>query len=157
VTLRAGGLTYDRGGDATSLLIGADGEWQLNRHIIAEVGATWSGADASYLDATSNPGSPVHKQTATQLITMTAGVQAQALIGRVRPYLGLAAGLFVRYDKQASGERFVNSTLAVPGGVRVDVADRLGLRAEVRLRFDTHQDGGSAVNLEQTLGFTFTL
>jgi hypothetical protein len=30
--------------------------------------------------------------------------------------------------------------------------NRLGLRAELRARFDTHQDGGSGTNVEQSVG-----
>jgi hypothetical protein len=74
---------------------------------------------------------------------------------RLRPYLGLAGGLFVRYDEQPGGDRFVSHTIAIPAGLRVDLTDRIGVRGELRARFDTHQDGGSGTNVEQTIGLTF--
>lgn len=150
--LRAGGLMYDRGGDATNLMLGLGVNWTLSRHVLAEVEGTWSESDGVYYDFANNPNQPL--QASTHLATATVGVQAQALIGRVRPYIGIASGLFVRYDEQPLGDRFLSRTLAFPAGVRIDISDRIGVRGELRARFDTHQDGGSGTNLEQSVGLT---
>ena len=154
VTARAGGLMYDRGGDATNLMLGVGVDWSLSKHVLAEVDATWSGADGSFVDY-SSPTAPVLVETRTHLATATAGVQAQALIGPVRPYIGMAGGLYVHYDSKDGGDRFPRYTVAFPGGVRVDVTNRIALRGELRARFDVEQDGGSGANLEQTLGLSF--
>jgi hypothetical protein len=129
--------------------------WPLSRHVLAEVEGSWSASEDVFFDYSGNPQIPVMRETASHLATATAGVQAQALLGPVRPYIGLSAGLFVRYDEKGGGDRFVNRTFTVPGGIRVDITDRIGVRGELRMRFDTHQDGGSGVNLEQTAGLTF--
>jgi hypothetical protein len=150
-TLRAGGLMYDRGGDATNAMVGLGVEWGLSRHILAEVEATWSKADGSFVNY-SSPNNPVLIETPTHLATATAGVQAQAILGPVRPYVGMAAGLFVHVDQKDGGDRFPRYTVAFPAGLRVDIMKRLALRGELRARFDTHQDGGSGTNLEQTVG-----
>jgi hypothetical protein len=153
--LRVGGLMYDRGGDATNPLLGAGVNWMLSRHILAEVEGNWSSSDGFYLDYVGNPSNPQTRETSTHLAIATAGVQAQALLGPVRPYIGIAGGLFVRYDEQPGGDRFLSRTMAFPVGLRIDITDRIGLRGELRARFDTHQDGGSGTNLEQTAGLTF--
>ena len=151
LTARAGGFMYDRGGDATNLMLGVGVDWSLSKHVLAEVDATWTGADGSFVDY-SSPTAPVIVETRTHLATATAGVQAQALIGPVRPYIGMAGGLYVHYDEKDGGDRFPRYTVAFPAGVRVDITSRLALRGELRARFDVEQDGGSGANLEQTLG-----
>jgi hypothetical protein len=152
-TVRAGGLMYDRGGDATNLMLGIGVDWALSRHVLAEVDATWSAADGTIFDL-SNPNAPRMIETTTHLGTATAGVQAQALLGPVRPYIGMAGGLYVHYDRAAGGDRFPRYTIAFPAGTRVDITDRIALRGELRARFDVEQDGGSGTNLEQTLGLS---
>jgi hypothetical protein len=152
-TLRAGGLMYDRGGDATKLMLGAGMDWTLSRHVLAEVEGTWASFDEVYYEF--GTGVVNEFETSTHLATATAGVQAQALLGRVRPYVGMSAGLFVRYDEKGGGDRFINRTFSIPAGLRVDVTDRFAVRGELRARFDTHQDGGSGTNVEQTLGVSF--
>ena len=153
-TLRIGGLMYDRGGDATNPMFGAGVDWTLSRHVLAEVEGTWSAANETVLDFSTNEPEPPEVETKRHLATLTAGLQAQALLGRVRPYAGMAAGLFVLYDAHDAGDRFPRYTVAFPVGVRVDLTQRLGLRGELRGRFDTHQDGGSGTNVEQTLGLS---
>lgn len=156
-TLRVGGLMYDRGGDATRLMIGGGLEWTLSRHVLAEVEGSWAKFETSYVDYTQNLTEPPLRMTSTHLGTATAGIQAQALIGRVRPYIGLAGGLFTRYDQADGGDRFLGRTFTVPAGVRIAVTERIGVRGELRARFDTHQDGGSGVNVEQTVGVRIRL
>ena len=151
-TVRAGGLMYDRGGDQTNLMLGGGVDWALSRHVIGEVEGSWSSSDATFVDYTNNPNEPIARETSTHLATVTAGVQAQAVLGPVRPYIGVSGGLFMRYDENGGGDRFLLQTFTVPGGLRIHLTDRLGLRAELRARFDTHQDGGSGFNLEQTVG-----
>jgi hypothetical protein len=153
--LRVGGLMYDRGGDATNAMVALGVNWTLSKHVLAEVEGNWSAFNGMYLDYVNNPSSPQTRETSTHLAVTTAGVQAQALLGPVRPYIGIAAGLFVRYDEQPGGDRFLSRTTVFPAGLRIDLSDRIGLRGELRARFDAHQDGGSGTNLEQTVGLTF--
>ena len=72
----------------------------------------------------------------------------------VRPYVGMAGGLFVHYDQKAGGDRFPRYTIAFPAGARVRITDRIALRGELRARFDVEQEGGSGTNMEQTLGLS---
>lgn len=152
-TLRVGGLMYDRGGDQTTLMLGLGSEWGLSRHLIAEVEGTWTAPTTTVVVQVS-PSDLGFRETVSHLVTGTAGLQVQALVGRVRPYVGIAKGVFVRYDAKDGGDRFVSHTTAFPAGVRLDLTNRVMLRGELRARFDVHQDGGSGTNLEQTAGFS---
>jgi Outer membrane protein beta-barrel domain len=154
-TARVGGLMYDRGGDATNLMVGVGVNWTLSRHLLAEVEGTWSSAETTVLSYANSPSSPLPVQTTSHLATATAGIQAQAIVGRFRPYFGMATGLFVRYDEHDGGDRFPRYTVAFPAGLRVDLTQRVALRGELRARFDTHQDGGGGTNVEQSVGLSF--
>jgi hypothetical protein len=149
VAVMAGGLMYDFEGDQTKLMLSGSADWQITKHLIVELGSTWSRFDISRLDHTQNP--VVSVPSTTQLFTGTVGVQGQLQLGRVRPYLGAATGVFVRYDAEG-GDRFIRPSTSFPLGVRIDVLDRFGIRGELRARFDEHQSGASGINLEQTLG-----
>jgi hypothetical protein len=151
IAVMAGGLIYDFEGDQTKLMLAGSADWQITKHIIVELGSTWSRFDITRLDHTQNP--VVSVPSTTQLFTGTVGVQGQVRLGRVRPYIGAATGVFVRYDAEG-GDRFIRPTTSFPLGVRIDVHDRFGIRAELRARFDEHQSGASGTNVEQTLGVT---
>lgn len=153
VTARAGGLMVDAEGDASKLMLGLGVDWQLSKHVLAEVDGSWSLSDGLIVDY-SDPTNYRSWPTKTHLATATVGVQAQAVLGPVRPYVGIATGLFVHYDVKAGGDRFPRYTTAFPLGVRVDVTDRIGLRGELRPRFDVAQSGNAGINLEQTLGLS---
>lgn len=153
-TVRAGGLMYDRGGDATHMMVGLGADWTLTRHVLVEVEATWTPVKETWHDfAQPQTTPPTH--TRLHLATATTGLQAQAILGPLRPYVGMAGGLFVHYDQKADGDRFPSFTVNFPAGLRADITDRFVLRGELRARFDVQQSGGSGVNLEQTVGLGF--
>ena len=149
VVFKAGGLTYDRGGDATRLMVGMGIDWEISRHILAEVGTTYSDAKFSFTEFSG--GSVRTAEGKAHLLTASTGIQAQAFLGPLRPYIGVGTGVFVRLDPEG-GDRFARPMHAFPFGVRAQVSRRVGVRGEIRLRFDEHQSGSSALDAEQTLG-----
>jgi hypothetical protein len=124
------------------------GTWRLGHYVRSELGATYAIGDVPRL----NPANGT--EVSASLATATVGIQAEAPFDVLRPYVGIAGGLFGRFDSKG-GTRFVRPTMGVPVGVRVLLSDRIGLRGEVRFRFDEHQDGRSMPNLEQHVGLTF--
>lgn len=92
----------------------------------------------------------------SSLATVTIGFQARYRTEFVEPYAGLAFGIFARRD-DADVVRSSQSTIAFPVGVRVFLTDRLGLRAEVRMRKDQTAFGvRSLTNWERTVGISWT-
>lgn len=149
LSLQVGGFTYDREDDDTFPMAALRVDWRLSRHIRAEVGAAYALGETEVAQ-----GDAVAEEENTSLVSVAAGVQAEARLGPVRPYLGVAAGLFGRFDPEG-GERFVRPTHEFPVGLRIALTRDLGLRAELRPRFDEHEDGRSSPDFEQTLGVTF--
>jgi hypothetical protein len=131
------------------------GDWRLTRHLRGEFGVAYGfgdvprliGADAASVET---PGTgPV----GAHLLQSTVGITAELPLPYVRPYLGVAGGLFGRFDEEGGGG-FVRPAVAVPLGVRVHLSPRLALRAESRWRFDQHPSGASAPNAEFTAGLS---
>jgi hypothetical protein len=153
VTLAVGVLNYDFAGqsDDNFPMAALRGDWRLTRFLRSEVDATYALGDVA--DATAPDG-----ERSTSLATATAGVQAELPFRYLRPYAGVAVGLFGRFDDDeegSEGESSVRPTTAFPVGLRFTFSPRLALRAEVRFRFDQHDNDTTAADREQTVGLSF--
>ena len=153
LTLAVGVLTYDFAGqsDDNFPMAALRADWRLTRFLRSEIDATYALGDVA--DATAEDG-----ERSTSLATATAGVQAELPFRFLRPYAGVAVGLFGRFDGDengSDGERSVRPTTAFPLGVRLAVSPRLAVRAELRFRFDQHDNNTTALNREQTVGLSF--
>lgn len=153
LTLAVGVLSYDFAGrsDDNFPMAALRADWRLTRFLRGEIDATYALGDVA--DAGAEDG-----ERSTGLATATAGVQAELPFRYLRPYAGVAVGLFGRFDGDetgSDGERSVRPTTAFPLGVRLAVSPRLAVRAELRFRFDQHDDNSTALNREQTVGLSF--
>ena len=152
ISLLVGGFTYDMGGDATSPMAALRVDRRLSRHLVAELGFSLARAEVTLVDESTSE--PVAREAESSIALGTVGLNAELPLAHVRPYAGVAVGMFGRFDPEG-GDRFVRPSLAFPLGARADLGDRLGARAEARLRFDEHQGGASAVDTELLAGVTW--
>jgi hypothetical protein len=152
LSILAGGFTYDFGGDATSPAAAVRVDTRLSRHLIGEVGFSYSSVPVTIVN-NAEP-DPTSREARSNIMALTAGVQAELPLSFARPFVGIAAGIFGRFDPKG-GDRFVLSTMAFPVGVRVPVTERVGARAEARIRFDDHQGGTTAADSELLVGLTW--
>lgn len=154
LSIQAGGFVYGMEGDGVFPMAAVRVDWPVNRYLRAEAGGSFARPGAViHLDQYETP-TAVHDHT--QLFTATLGVQLELPTRLGSPYVGVAGGLFARYDP-SPGERFVAATQELLGGLRVPVNETVGVRGEVRLRLDEHEGRGTSSNLEQTLGITVRL
>src|SRR5688500_1877727 len=152
LNLQGGGLMYDREGDGTFAMGAVRVDWQLSRFIRAEVGGSYARPGTTGVRTIGqNVVEPFESHS--NLMTAKVGVQAHLPTRVASPYVGLATGVFGRFDAEG-GDRFFRPTQEVMAGVRVPVRGGIGLRAELRYRLDQHQDGGTASDMEHTLGVT---
>ena len=154
VALLLGGLATDVSEGRTFGIAAARADWRLSRWLLAEAGVSWARGEVETADYSG--GTPTYSMGGTGLGTATAGVQAQLPLPYVQPYVGIATGLYLRLDKPG-GHRFLSTTQEFPAGVRVPLTERLGARAEVRLRYDRQQFEGQELGAETTLGFSLRI
>ncbi|WP_420128607.1 outer membrane beta-barrel protein [Longimicrobium sp.] len=155
LTVQGGGLSYDREGDGTFPMGAVRVDWALNRYVRAEVGGSYARPETTgFRTIGQNLTEPFDSHS--NLMTATVGVQAQLPTRIASPYVGIATGLFSRFDAEG-GDRFFRPTQEVMAGVRVPVRGGIGIRGELRYRLDQHQDGGTASDMEHTLGVTLKL
>ncbi|HEU4630275.1 MAG TPA: hypothetical protein VFS08_11065 [Gemmatimonadaceae bacterium] len=150
LSLSVGVLRYDPADDDNFPMAALRVDWRLRHWLRSEVGLAYALADVTPAGAPAGSDEEIN----SSLLAATVGVQAELPVPYVRPYVGAAAGLFGRLDEEG-GDRFVRPTMAFPVGIRIPLSSRLGLRAEARWRFDEHETGGSAVDVEQTVGVSF--
>jgi hypothetical protein len=124
-------------------------EWRLSKHVRSELGFAYALAEMEGVTAEGDP-----QDVYSSLMAATVGVQAELPMSVLRPYIGIAAGFFGRFDDEEGGERFVRVTHAVPVGLRIPISPRLGLRGELRFRLDQHEGGVTAENVEKTVGLS---
>jgi hypothetical protein len=150
LSLMVGVLDSDFANDENLPMAALRADWRLSRWVRSEVDATYAVGELEF-------GTPTGDVN-TSLFTATVGVQGELPLPFVRPYAGVAVGLFGRFDEKgtAGAERFVRTTTAFPVGLRLRFSPRLALRGEVRFRFDAHPDGATAANVEQTAGLSVT-
>lgn len=152
VTLGVGVLQYDLTGRETIPMATLRGDWRLSRVFRGELGLAYA-----YGDLPATPGvSPAPRLDANgrvraHVLAPTLGLLAELPTPYVRPYAGAAAGVVARFD---NGDDFARPTLAFPVGVRAALSPRVGVRAEVRFRFDQVPSGASAPNRELTAGLS---
>ncbi len=153
LTLAVGVLHYGLAGasDDDFPMAALRGDWRLTRFLRSEVDATYALGDVD--DPAAADG-----ERSTSLATATVGVQGELPFRYLRPYAGVAVGLFGRFDGDedgSDGESSVRPTTAFPVGLRLVISQRLAVRAEVRFRFDQRDDNSTASNREQTVGLSF--
>lgn len=158
LSLQVGALRYDANGRETIPAAALRGDFRLTRLLRSELGASYGFGDLPRVTPATVPGlapSPAlaSSRVRAHALSATLGVLGELPTPVVRPYAGVAAGLFGRFDERG-GERFVRPTLAVPVGVRAYVSPRLALRGEARFRFDQLPGGPSATNTEFTAGLS---
>jgi hypothetical protein len=156
LSIQAGGLMYDREGDDNYPMGAVRVDWPVSKYVRVEVGGSFARPGTTVvrvIDANQTTQAiPAH----ANMFTTTVGVQAQLPTRFATPYVGMATGLFGRFDTE-DGERFISTTQEFMTGLRVPVTGRVGVRGEMRFRFDRHQDSGTASDVEQTLGITVRL
>lgn len=122
--------------------------WGIRRWLRSELGASYATGSR---DVFAQNGARLDDAT-VQLGTLTLGLRAEAPLEYVRPYVGMAAGLFGEHVED--GVKFVSTTMAFPAGVRLLLSPRIALQGEVRFRFDHRERTGQTVNVEQTGGIS---
>ena len=156
LSLQVGALRYDETGRATIPAAALRADFGLTRLVRSELGASYGFGDLPRVPPAAVPGtvpSLVPSLVRAHALAATVGVLGELPTPVVRPYAGVAAGLFGRFDERG-GARFVRPTIAFPVGVRAYVSPRLALRGEARFRFDQLPRGGSATNTEFTAGLS---
>lgn len=150
VSLMGGAFNSDFSETETFGMAAVRADWRLSRVLLAEVGGSYERGRVEVGNYTA--GTPTFSMETTRLATATVGVQAELPLAYVRPYVGISTGLFLRLDPPG-GDRFLSTTQAFPVGVRVPLTERLGARAEVRLRYDNHWGTeGTALGAEAGVG-----
>lgn len=142
ISIHAGSLEYDLSGVATVRHFAARAEVPLGRMILAEGSLGYSRFGA---------GPEEH----TPVITPEAQLHVQWPLGRLAPYLGAGAGALVAFESEAQTEGDAELALSAAGGVRVQLVDRLGARAELRVRGVGTRFAGSTS--EWTAGLSWRL
>jgi len=123
-------------------------DWRVRRWLRSEFGVSYATGST---ERSENSTLPVSART-VQIATTTVGLRAELPSQVFRPYVGVAAGLALRYEED--GAQYVRTTMAFPAGVRLSLSDRVALRAEARFRFDSRRSGGETVRVEQTGGLS---
>jgi hypothetical protein len=152
VSVVGGAFNYDGGSDDYFPLVGIRADRSLSRFIVAEAGLSYAAvasALAAFADETVRTLSP-----STPILTADLGVQFQLPLPHVRPYIGASVGAIARGGDDQLAARFVRPSYSAAGGVRVDLFNRLGLRAEIRVRQDEHPQW-VATDFEETVGLSW--
>lgn len=148
MTLSVGVFRYDFADDDNYPMAALRSDWRLRNWLRSELSVAYAYADID------DAALPEADDANSHLLAATVGLNAELPWPVVRPYAGLAVGLFSRLN-DGDEDDFVRPTMAVPVGVRIPFSRRLALRGEVRWRFDQHPGGESAVNREHTVGLSF--
>lgn len=126
----------------------------ISKWVRFEAETSLARVEVQELDGFFDPNGEVEKGS---LAALTIGFQLRYRTEHVEPYAGLAFGLFGRRDDDEEGVRSNQSTYSFPAGLRVFLNDKIGLRAEVRLRRDKAVFAADReTNWEQTLGVSYT-
>lgn len=150
LSVQTGGFVYDAAGDQTTPMVAVRADWGISRYVRAEVGVSYARPEVAVGD---NSGTVMtYRSRPSNVGTATVALQAQIPFRVAQPYIGVGTGLFGRVDPGV-GEEFISTTQEFMGGVRIPVSKRIGIRTELRFRFDDHRDFDSR-NLEETIGVT---
>ena len=148
----AGPLQLHLAGVGTAPLVAGRIELPLSRFFLAEGGLAVARPEQQFTSSTTSlDPNPQFVATTTYLIPeLQLQVQAPFAAGRVAPYLGLGTG--IANDRQPSRYGGSQTTYTVSGstGLRYWLSNRVGLRAELRVRGIGNSSQGTAG--EWTLG-----
>lgn len=152
VSVMVGGLSSEINESTTFGMAAARADFRLSRYVLAEAGVSYARGEVEVGNYTSP--TPTFSMETTSLGTATVGIQAELPLRYVRPYVGVASGLYMRLDPEG-GHRFLSTTNEFPAGVRVPLTRSLGARGEVRLRYDEQQGNGQELGAEVTFGMSW--
>lgn len=153
LSLSVGALRYDFANDKNLPMAALRADWRFASWFRGELGASYALGD---LTTRNRQGDAV----STNLMTGSMGMLAELPIPYVHPYGGVAVGIFGRRDNGSLADnpdrqRTWRPTTAFPVGARLILPGGIGLRAEARFRYDQHRVGGTAADLERTVGLSF--
>ena len=146
--LGAGGglLSWDASGTGESPTVFLRADRPLSRRWLGvELGASYAGLDEQFSTAT------------THTLAIDGQLQLQTPPARVQPYLGVGPALF-SYVTQRRGRDLVEIGYTAGVGLRLRLADRLGLVMDGRIRgwdFENATDFTVNVGGEATVGLTY--
>jgi hypothetical protein len=122
--MKAGLSSYDLDGTGTAFVVGPIGYVALSRHFLVQVGVPIFDYSRDVFAA----GFTASERT--RFLLPELDLQAQAFLGRFRPYLAIGGGAAIRLDGFTRG----GATLHAGLGTRAVVGRRTLLRGEVRAR-----------------------
>jgi hypothetical protein len=136
VSLSAGAMSFDGSGTGMAPTAALRASLPLaGRWLLVEGGAAYASLDEQFVTRPTRVG------------IAEAQLQVQAPLGVVRPYLGVGGGWLAYLTNAIDGQKSVEGTVSVAGGVRVDVSRVISLRSELRVRgWHAMQDGFGFVN-----------
>lgn len=138
LTAVAGFSDFDLSGTGTALTVGARADVPLRPMLLLE------GSVGTMI---------VNQQFDTTTVLLPeAQIQVQ-LPRRLAPYLGLGIGVAIDFREEDVGGTQVDPTFSGAAGVRFDVTDELGLRAELRVR--GHETGFVGTTADVTGGVSW--
>ena len=140
VAVSAGAFQFDLSGVGTAPMLALRGFLPISRIGTLELGVLGARPSQQFGETTT-------------FLAPEAQIQLEWPLGRVAPYLGLGGGVAFDIASKDAGGTDVDPTLSSALGLRARLDERLGVRAELRVRGigDTFQ-GSSA---EWTLGLTY--
>jgi hypothetical protein len=121
ISVHAGVFDYDLNGVGTVRHFAARGELPVNSYVFVEASLGYS-----------RPGPRPEERTTVLIPEVQA--QLQYPFGRVAPYLGVGAGSLMALAGDAQDKFDAALSLSTAAGARVRLAERLGARAELRVR-----------------------
>ena len=142
VSVSAGAFQYDLSGTGTAPMLAVRAEYPLARYALVEGGLTAARPEQQF------------GRTST-FLAPEAQLQAQLPLGRVAPYIGVGAGAAFDSRGDAFGGTRSDLTVSGAGGLRAQLTEQVGVRAELRVRGIGTGFTGSAA--EWTLGAAWRL
>jgi len=129
LSISAGASQFDLSGLGTAPMAAFRVDLPLGRIVLAEPGVVVARPEQQF-------------GSRTTLVIPEIQLQAQLPLGPVAPYLGVGGGLAMDFRSDAFGGTQTDVTGSVAGGVRWWATQRVGARAELRVRGVGANDGG---------------
>ena len=142
ITLQVGGFSHDNYGDEMSPMVALRTSWRVREWLVTEFGGMYTRLERA-------------DETAVNMTGLDLGIQAEAPVTVLRPYVGFATGIHATYEGEGGARYFAPSTQAL-AGLRLRLPAGLGLRGEARYQLDQQEDGPIADNVELTGGITWS-
>ena len=121
VSLSYGVSQFDLSGTGDARMIALRVERMFSRRAILEGGVVVARPGQQFGDTTT-------------LVIPEVQAQLQLAVGRVAPYLGAGMGVAFDFRDDAHGGTQTDVSISVAGGLRGWITDRVGVRAELRVR-----------------------